>query len=224
MVTLLVEYYGRDNCNIVYVKREEPWDWFYFMDSRPVQILILDDASFVKVSRDLASLYTDIRHQLEDKGVKRGVVFTIVAGHRLHAIDMAFRMFADMFCVLSTPFNQWDYAIVSKMYGIQKHIEELRKLDRRKMEYSGARTRFLVWLSDETYIVDYTPRPFNVDRVVKELRKMKVEQEIQEKEVTFWDILDRILTLLIVYGAIGVVLGSILLIVLGMLWTWLFYI
>ena len=222
MVALLVEYYGRENCNIVYVKREEPFDWFYFMDAKPVQILILDDASFVKISKELASLFTDIRHQLEDNGVEKGIVITIVAGHRLHVIDMAFRMFVDMFCIMSAPFNQWDESIISKTYNLRAYINELRKLDREKMENPEAKSRFYVWMHGRVHKVEFSPKPFHLDKIVEVQRKVK-EEIPEEKKDRSSNFIDTLLTIAIVYGTLAVLIGAVVFLVIGAIIMILFY-
>ena len=91
-----LQKYGKDNMNIVPVNSTA--DAFDLMDSRPVQLIIIDDAIKEANSRlsgrnagDISDFY-QIRHEFEKRAKSNsGIVITVYVSQRFKSLDIVFR-------------------------------------------------------------------------------------------------------------------------------------
>ena len=121
------DYYGEGKVNIVFC------DWLQDaldnMDSKPVQLLIVDDASTKANSRksggnaDDTADYFDIRHAFERKARTRtGVIILIYIAQRFKSLDIVFRNAMYLWFKTST-IDPDDRDIIIKYIGNQTYTD-----------------------------------------------------------------------------------------------------
>jgi hypothetical protein len=96
MVWVAVTIYGKENCNIIYT--DDPRVALELFDGRPVQIVIIDDATQNASSREIhkqieiLKSFNRSRHVYEEKNPgKAGIVFYLFGWQRWIELDPGFR-------------------------------------------------------------------------------------------------------------------------------------
>jgi len=84
---------------------------------KPIQILIADDLSLVRISDyDLRNFYR-LRHLLRDKGIKIGLGMTVLVIHDFFVIPRHLRSYFDALVFCSPPTNRYDRSFAKSYMG-----------------------------------------------------------------------------------------------------------
>ena len=128
----LYDYYGKDNCGATYTNS---LPLGIFLDKaleqhvRPVQILIYDDATSVRVKPKDQRTFFSLRHLMQDKTfLLEGVIYTIYITHDWYALDKTFRRNALFTIFISIPrLDKYSRNEYKRFIG-QQALEELDRL------------------------------------------------------------------------------------------------
>jgi len=103
----ITDYYGIGNCATLYTNS---LPLGLFLDKaleqspKPVQILVYDDATTVRVNSKDQRTFFSLRHLMESKtGLKNGVIYTIYITHDWYSLDRIFRRNALFTIFISVP-------------------------------------------------------------------------------------------------------------------------
>lgn len=114
LVHAIQSWYGKEKCNVVYTK-EFPLSVLLYLGfkgfpklgwdaKKPIQVLIFDDATAVKVSREEQRQFFSVRHLMHrETGLKEGICYTIFVTHGWYMLDVRFRRSAIFSTFLSVP-------------------------------------------------------------------------------------------------------------------------
>jgi hypothetical protein len=130
IVNRAVETYGAFN---VAVQRTNAENFRQLLDGdwerKPIQVIILEDATDVGIPKDELADFFRIRHKMYEKtGAREGLVIMIFCCHRLHETPIALRSDYDSLLVLGVPMNDWDYNFIASKVGIES-VEVLDEAD-----------------------------------------------------------------------------------------------
>jgi intein/homing endonuclease len=130
IVNRAVETYGAFN---VAVQRTNAENFRQLLEGnwerKPIQVIILEDATDVGIPKDELADFFRIRHKMYEKtGAREGLVIMIFCCHRLHETPIALRSDYDSLLVLGVPMNDWDYNFIASKVGIES-VEVLDEAD-----------------------------------------------------------------------------------------------
>lgn len=128
IITRISGFYGKEKTNVVYTQVstsvlmeygfkgnvDRGWD-----ASKPIQIIIFDDATSVSLSKKDQRRFCAMRHQMmEDTGLKEGIIFSILVTHDWYRLDANFRRNAMLTCFLSvSPLDRYSRREYAKFLG-----------------------------------------------------------------------------------------------------------
>jgi len=128
IISHLRNFYGEENTNVVLtqVSTEALIDYGFkgnpmqgWNAKKPIQILVFDDATSLKLSKRDQSRFCSMRHRMmEDTGLNEGVIYSILVTHDWYRLDSNFRRNAIITCFLSvSPLDQYSRREYSKFIG-----------------------------------------------------------------------------------------------------------
>jgi hypothetical protein len=217
MVHAIQRWYGKERCNVVYTK-EFPlgvllslafkgfpalgWD-----AKKPIQVLIFDDATAVKVSPSEQRQFFSVRHLMSrETGLKEGLVYTIFVTHSWWRLDTVFRRSALFSAFLSVPltdlYARREYAKILTNEGVEA-LQYLAPKAIREDQYKGkslcvlpeipkghkSNIGYLYWqdLSAEYWILEYLKEDADTqidlnEHVIRYHPKEEAEKIMSKKE------------------------------------------
>jgi hypothetical protein len=119
LVNRAAELYGECNLSVQRANAEHfgrilTAQW----EKKPIQIVILEDASDVEIPKYMLASFFRIRHIMFKKtGLREGLVIVIFCCHRLHETPIALRSDYDSLLILGAPMNDWDVNFVESKVG-----------------------------------------------------------------------------------------------------------
>lgn len=114
-----IRRYGVQNVSHASTRGEN----FRFLISRgfwdtPVNVLILEDITDVKLTSDDMRDFFRIRHKMRElTGRQNGYVLMLITGHRFHDIPLPLRTDVDFVLFKESPTNDYDYHVVKRFVG-----------------------------------------------------------------------------------------------------------
>jgi DNA helicase HerA-like ATPase len=132
IVNRAVEFYGSNNVSIQRTNAEYfgqilEGDW----EKKPIQIIILEDATDIGIPKDQAAAFFRIRHKMFEKtGLREGLCLMVFCCHRLHETPIALRSDYDSLLILGAPMNDWDINFIESKVG-EESIKLLDDADER---------------------------------------------------------------------------------------------
>jgi len=136
IIHAIQKWYGPENCNILYTNEFSLGILIYlafkgFPDlgwnaKKPIQVLVFDDATSIKIDRQEQRQFFSIRHLMHDEtSLNEGIVYTIFVTHEWWRLDTTFRRTALFSCFLSVPLlDQWTLREYAK-FITQEGVNEL---------------------------------------------------------------------------------------------------
>lgn len=128
MIKKIRSFYGEERTNTVYTQvstevlmeyafkgnPDRDWD-----AKKPIQIIIFDDATSVKLTSKDQRVFCSVRHKMmEDTGMKEGIIYSILVTHDWYRLDPNFRRNALVTCFLSvSPLDQYSRREYGKILG-----------------------------------------------------------------------------------------------------------
>lgn len=124
----LTKHYGEDKCNkvLTQVSTEALMEYAFkgnpyrnWNASKPIQIIVFDDATSVNLSKKDQRRFCSMRHQMmEDTGLKEGIIYSILVTHDWYRLDVNFRRNAIVTAFLSvSPLDQYSRREYGKIFG-----------------------------------------------------------------------------------------------------------
>ncbi len=157
VISKICSWYGKENCNAIYTN-EYPLKTLMFLAfkgfpklgwdaKKPIQIVIFDDASGVRIQPLEQRQFLSLRHLMfRDTGIGEGVVYSIFLTHDWYALDKTFRRNAMVSCFLSIPpldrFSRNDY----RHYIGKEGVSELEKITHKAIKFDQFKGKGLVAL------------------------------------------------------------------------------
>ncbi|MFH2109933.1 MAG: hypothetical protein ABIJ47_01595 [Candidatus Bathyarchaeota archaeon] len=128
------EFYGAENVNAIMNRSADLKTIMGAMDSRPVQLLFLDD-SFGEMPPDIARQFTRIRHRfhevLTEAGKpESGVIVALFGIQDIYALDKLARRVSTAIIAKSSSGDKWYKSDLKKTFG-EEGIRELDRITRR---------------------------------------------------------------------------------------------
>ena len=103
-------YYGEDKVNCVYTNNVSLKTLMYIATNKcpnrnkPIQVLIFDDATAVKLNPKEVKEFFSLRHVYEERtSMKEGVIYSILLTHEWFSLDRIFRRYVNRAIALTVP-------------------------------------------------------------------------------------------------------------------------
>lgn len=128
IIQKLRKYYTEEKTNVVYTKVSTKALIEYgfkgnplrgWNSSKPVQIIVFDDATSVSLSKKDQRQFCSLRHKMmEETGLTEGIIYSILVTHDWYRLDPNFRRNALVTCFLSvSPLDQYSRREYGKFLG-----------------------------------------------------------------------------------------------------------
>ncbi len=128
IIKRIQKFYGYDQTNTVYsqVSTQVLMEYAFkgnplqgWNAKKPIQIIIFDDATSVKLTSKDQRVFCSMRHRMmEDTGLKEGIIFNILVTHDWYRLDPNFRRNALVTLFLSvSPLDQYSRRSYGKILG-----------------------------------------------------------------------------------------------------------
>lgn len=137
----LRSFYGEEMCNTVLtqISTQALHDFAFkgnpsrgWIARKPIQILVFDDATSVKLRTEDQRRFCSLRHKMmNDTGLTEGVIYSILVTHDWYRLDPNFRRIALVTCFLSVSpldlFSRREYSKFIGETGVEFLTEKLSK-------------------------------------------------------------------------------------------------
>ena len=182
------DYYGPENVHAIYTNNVSLGALMEvcFKKSpnrnRPIQVLIFDDATTVKLKPKEIRKFFSLRHEAEDNlGIKEGVVYSVLLTHEWFQLATTFRRSSNRVVALSVPnVDLYGRRTAEKLFG-KGQVKELIKIQRKAEKYDTYKGRGLVLLPDRNEAVG----TFTFKLLDEKYIELKGSNEIQECEILY---------------------------------------
>lgn len=125
------EKYGPENVHATITDGDVGLALSIGFDSRPIQIVAIDDLTLRKVNQTELEGFYKCRHLALANGMKHGYILTILVVHDFFAIPKHLRTYFDFLIACNPPTNQFDKNFLKQYLG-GEIIRELFRLQRKK--------------------------------------------------------------------------------------------
>ena len=135
---------------------------------KPIQILVCEDITNVKLTDDDAKDFFRMRHIMAERtGKREGLCVCIFTLHRFHDMPKSFRSDYDSLIVLSLPMNDWDFNFIANkiMQDGVKILEQAEADEAHGQAIVSVRRHLLA-------VTEFPRRPQKKDTIPNLLRKL----------------------------------------------------
>lgn len=188
------QYYGTKYCNIA-ISSDLKKLLLEGLRPRPINILIAEDLTLRKVEPETLSNYYRIRHLAMRRGIKKGLILSIITLHDFYAVPKALRSYFDSLILVQPPTNKFDYNLF-RSYVNSDTMEKLMLLQQYKTKDNKYKAIKAYWILGETGFMETELAPNNLqildldgekEPVWRTFLRTSREEEEEEEEGMEWE-------------------------------------